>query len=324
MATLPSNRSHDLPSDARSNERGVAELGEILRQARERRGLTLAQVSTEMKISRQQLETLERGSFTNVPSGFYQRAQIRAYARVVQLNPDVALAALNRAAAPAVARRPPPEPPPGATPTVFRRRILIATGAVVVAVVLGRALGGREPVRDPATEAPAALGSPERRVAATLDEPAPQPAPPEASLSSPADRPSAPLVQPASREIVEPPPAAAAPVSPGMPAPVNPLADAAPPVAARNPEPVTAPEPAAPTAAPNAANSLVITTDPAGARVTVNGIAWGVTPLTIRYLPAGDKRVRVSRDGYAAEERVIHVLDGRPTNVAIPLRHAAP
>jgi hypothetical protein len=39
----------------------------------------------------------------------------------------------------------------------------------------------------------------------------------------------------------------------------------------------------------------------------VNGIGWGVTPLTIRYLDAGPKRVRVTRDGYRAEERLIQV-----------------
>ena len=35
-------------------------------------------------------------------------------------------------------------------------------------------------------------------------------------------------------------------------------------------------------------------TDPPGARVIVDGIGRGTTPVTIRYLAAGEKRVRVA------------------------------
>jgi hypothetical protein len=65
---------------------------------------------------------------------------------------------------------------------------------------------------------------------------------------------------------------------------------------------------------------LVLITDPAGARITVNGIGWGVTPLAIRYLPEGDKRIRVSKDGYVTDERVVRVTEGRPTRIAIRLQ----
>jgi hypothetical protein len=67
---------------------------------------------------------------------------------------------------------------------------------------------------------------------------------------------------------------------------------------------------------------LVVTTAPTGARVTVNGIAWGVTPLTIRYLPTGDKRIRVSKDGFAAQERTVRLAEGRSTTVDIQLQIA--
>ena len=42
---------------------------------------------------------------------------------------------------------------------------------------------------------------------------------------------------------------------------------------------------------------LVVVTDPPGARVIVDGIGRGTTPVTIRYLAAGEKRVRVLKDG---------------------------
>ena len=50
------------------------------------------------------------------------------------------------------------------------------------------------------------------------------------------------------------------------------------------------------------APQLVITSNPAGARVTVNGIGWGVTPVTIRNLPPGEKVIRVTKDGYVASQ----------------------
>ena len=50
---------------------------------------------------------------------------------------------------------------------------------------------------------------------------------------------------------------------------------------------------------------LVISSDPAGAQVTVNGIGWGVTPLRIQHLPLGYKRLRLTQAGYLGEERAV-------------------
>ena len=68
------------------------------------------------------------------------------------------------------------------------------------------------------------------------------------------------------------------------------------------------------------AGRLRIVTEPPGARVTVNGVGRGVTPLTIRHLPPGAKRVRVTKDGYAGAERVISLAEGDVgRTVRIPL-----
>jgi hypothetical protein len=72
-------------------------------------------------------------------------------------------------------------------------------------------------------------------------------------------------------------------------------------------------------ALPGAITELVVTSEPAGARVTVNGIGWGVTPIAIRHLPPGDKRVRVSKEGYRAAERVLALEEGSHRSVAIEL-----
>jgi hypothetical protein len=67
---------------------------------------------------------------------------------------------------------------------------------------------------------------------------------------------------------------------------------------------------------------LIVSVQPEGARVTVNGIGWGTAPVTIRYLPAGPKRIRVTKDGYATEERVVRLVEGHPTMIDIQLNSA--
>ena len=59
---------------------------------------------------------------------------------------------------------------------------------------------------------------------------------------------------------------------------------------------------------------LVVNSDPPGARVTVNGIGWGRTPVRIQQLTPGEKRVRITGDGYAAEERVMSLTADQPTS----------
>ena len=67
---------------------------------------------------------------------------------------------------------------------------------------------------------------------------------------------------------------------------------------------------------------LVITTQPEGARVTVNGVGWGVSPVTIRHLPPGDKRIRVTKSGYTASERSVTTDEGGRQAVRIDLAAA--
>jgi PEGA domain len=73
-----------------------------------------------------------------------------------------------------------------------------------------------------------------------------------------------------------------------------------------------------------AASGLVVVTEPTGARVTINGVGWGSTPLTIPYLPPGAKRIRVTLPGFESAERVVTVDTGSPSQkVHITLREEA-
>ena len=98
------------------------------------------------------------------------------------------------------------------------------------------------------------------------------------------------------------------------------------PVATPTIAPSPSPAPASTTseersAAIPAANPVLrITSDPAGARVTVNGVGWGATPVVIRNLPAGPKTIRVTKDGYVADQRVVSFSGASPSSVQLRLR----
>lgn len=69
--------------------------------------------------------------------------------------------------------------------------------------------------------------------------------------------------------------------------------------------------------------SLRIASEPAGADVTVNGIRWGHTPVTIRYLAPGEKRVRLSLQGYTSVERRLELTADRPAQAVRVVLKAA-
>ena len=79
-------------------------------------------------------------------------------------------------------------------------------------------------------------------------------------------------------------------------------------------------EPVAPAAASTASSTeILVMTDPPGAHVTVNGISWGVSPVTIRHLEPGNKRIRATKEGFAAVEQVLVLGEGqRQTLIRLP------
>jgi hypothetical protein len=69
---------------------------------------------------------------------------------------------------------------------------------------------------------------------------------------------------------------------------------------------------------------LLVRTLPAGAQVSIDGKDVGRTPATVRDLARGPHRVRVTRDGYAAQERRVVISTSRPAqSVNITLARAA-
>jgi cytoskeletal protein RodZ len=66
----------------------MSDIGWTLRQARERRGLSLRQVAANTKIAIGALEALERNDVSKLPGGIFIRSFVRAYAAEVGLDPD--------------------------------------------------------------------------------------------------------------------------------------------------------------------------------------------------------------------------------------------
>jgi len=74
-----------------ADERTV-DFGAFLRHAREKRGISLQQVSVTTKISARVLDALERNDPSKLPGGIFSRAFVRSYAREVGLEPELVVA----------------------------------------------------------------------------------------------------------------------------------------------------------------------------------------------------------------------------------------
>ena len=89
------NSSEDTLGDASSSvEVRPFSVGAALRDARERLGWSVADVESRLKFASRQIEALEAENFTHLPEIFFVRRFVRAYAKLLQLDPDPLLAAL--------------------------------------------------------------------------------------------------------------------------------------------------------------------------------------------------------------------------------------
>src|SRR2546428_5631370 len=120
---------------------------EFLREARQRRGLTLQQLAERTKIPVRHLDALEHNEFAALPGGMYRRAHLCAYADAVGVDRSVALACLDRALEEAA-----PPSTPGVQASVPSpmiaggpSRVSIAAGVAVTTAVIALAMWARQP-----------------------------------------------------------------------------------------------------------------------------------------------------------------------------------
>jgi cytoskeleton protein RodZ len=72
-------------------ERPSGDLGKKLREARERRGVSLREISSSTKVSVSVLEALERNDISRLPGGIFGRAFVRSFAKEVGLDPETTI-----------------------------------------------------------------------------------------------------------------------------------------------------------------------------------------------------------------------------------------
>jgi hypothetical protein len=309
---------------------------EFLVAARRRSGRSLDEITTITKVPARHLEALEQGRVELLPAGLYRRSIVRNYARAVGLDPAVALERFGQFFG-VEAVLPEFQGIPGIPSTPHYDGVL--RQAIALAPVAAARLQSFRTIANPARmltplgklrqhvgvlAIAAAIGV---AVAITalfvLDGTRPSDEAAPAAAVSPANTASTPpallRTQPAalvtSGSSVSQPPAPTtrqpdAGAAPGAAVPA--VLDAA---ARAQPPSTVGPD------TPASETRLLITSQPAGGRVTVNGIGWGVTPVTIRHLPPGDKLVRVTKDGYVAQERLVRLGEqGGSHSVALILR----
>src|SRR5947208_5044623 len=72
-------------------ERTSSGFGQMLRETRERQGISLRQIASATKISVAVLEALERDDISKLPGGIFGRAFVRSYAIEVGLDPETTI-----------------------------------------------------------------------------------------------------------------------------------------------------------------------------------------------------------------------------------------
>ncbi|MGZ4395690.1 MAG: helix-turn-helix domain-containing protein [Gaiellaceae bacterium] len=144
----------------------MGRIGNTLREARLRLGLSLTDAQKATKIRARYLEALEQERFDVLPAPAYARGFLRSYADLLGVDPEPLLLEL----APALAElEPPPPPPPPARRLPLARRTLVVLGTLVALgaglALLGLDLDRRTPTPLPPKPLPAAAASSQRPTA---------------------------------------------------------------------------------------------------------------------------------------------------------------
>jgi len=119
----------DEPGDERTR------FGEWLRRARQARGLTLDGITRQTRIPRRHLEAIEGGNLTGLPE-FYQRAEVRAFARAVGIDEQLALSRLEMAVRPVEAEADVPRAQPVRRFPALYFSLALGTAVLASALVL--------------------------------------------------------------------------------------------------------------------------------------------------------------------------------------------
>ena len=187
----------------------MASVGDYLRELRQRRGLSLEEMSRATRVASRYLECLESDRFSALPAPVFTRGFIRAYCQAVGEPPDEALAryeSRDGATPPPPRTTPAAGPPPVPAESGARSRSAVLVSFVLL-VILGMALFAVALMTQPAREERVDRRPPSDAVASL-----PAPAAPTVPEASPPSSPPAAPPTPPRLAAVAPPPAPASAV----------------------------------------------------------------------------------------------------------------
>jgi len=168
--------------------------GAALLMERRRQGLSLGDISRQLKLSVRQVEALERDDYSGFTGPVFVHGFIRNYAKLLNLDPDPLIRAADQ-----ILNPPAPASEPvaaAASPLVVRRRKIgmvpaVSAGAAIAVVVAAVAvLVGNRGGSKPAPDEPV-IAAIERSAQPTEHAPAAKPAAAQPAAEQPAARPAA-------------------------------------------------------------------------------------------------------------------------------------
>lgn len=120
----------------------VVQVGDMLRQARESRGLSVGEIARTLKLGSRQLEALEASQWSGLPGHTFIRGFVRNYARLVNLDPTPLMAQLERELEPPKNTLDVPETRPASVPysgfdASRKSRQMVLLGGVVLLLAAG-------------------------------------------------------------------------------------------------------------------------------------------------------------------------------------------
>jgi cytoskeleton protein RodZ len=133
MEQLPENNTEQgNPSAAKPQ----SSLGVMFREAREQLGLSVADVAAQTKFAPRQIEALETDDFKNLPETAFLRGFVRSYAKILNLNAEILLAALPQPKAPTTELIPASVDVPFPKEYSAQKNLLMLVAALLIAVIV--------------------------------------------------------------------------------------------------------------------------------------------------------------------------------------------
>lgn len=116
-------------------DREQHKLGDVLRAAREARGVDLARVERDTKIRARYLQALEQGDYRDLPGSVYTKGFLRNYGSYLDLDTDYLVDLYRLESSAAAVERPTVQAPPQPITKRRGRAFVITPGAVIAALL---------------------------------------------------------------------------------------------------------------------------------------------------------------------------------------------